>query len=265
MHQNAIQRFDLSDRVAWVVGGAGLLGSAVCHALAEHGAHVVVSDLRLPKAQELVDAIRAKGLSAEAGEVDATSEVSIVAAADAVVKRHGRIDCAVNMTWYYKNVPMTEMSAAEWEACMKVTLTGAFVVGREAFKHMSARGKGSIVQFSSMYGVVAPDPRIYPPHLNPNPIHYGAAKAGVLSMVRYQAVMGGPKGVRVNGIVPGSFPLPDSQQKDDAFMAGLSSKAPMGRVGQAPEIAGAVVFLCSDASSFVTGTQIVIDGGWTAW
>jgi len=169
------------------------------------------------------------------------------------------------MCFRYTKTPWEQMTTAEWEYGMRVSLTGAFLIGREAARVMQPAGRGSIVHFSSMYGVVAPDPRIYPPPMVPNPIDYGVAKAGVLQLVRYQAVMLAPHGVRVNAIVPGPFPYPWSQQKDDDFMTRLKAKVPMGRFGDAEEIAGAVVFLCSDAASYVTGTHIVIDGGWTAW
>jgi len=265
VHENALQRFDLSGRVAWVVGGAGLLGTAVCHALAEHGAHVVVSDIREPEAAKLAEAIRGKGLSAEALVVDASSEESIVAGAKTVVEKHGRMDCVVNMTFFYTRTPMDQMTTVEWEKGMRVSLTGAFLVSREAIKHMSPRNTGSIVHFSSMYGLVAPDPRMYPEPLPPNPIDYGVAKAGVLQMTRYHGVMLARQGVRVNAIVPGPFPYPEGQQDDTEFMARLRGRCPTGRFGQPSEITGAVVFLCSDAASYVTGTQIVIDGGWTAW
>ena len=126
-------------------------------------------------------------------------------------------------------------------------------------------GHGSIVHFSSMYGVVSPDPRMYPATQAVNPIDYGVAKAGILQLVRYQAVQLAPTGVRVNAIVPGPFPIPSTQGQDSEFMQRLRAKVPMGRVGNPKEIVGAVVFLVSDAASYVTGTQIVVDGGWTAW
>jgi len=265
LHQRAIDRFNLQDRVIWVVGGAGLLGSAVCRALAEHGAHVVVGDLRTDDAAKLAEAIYADGLAASPQTIDAADEQSIIRCCQQVVDEHGKIDACVNMTFRYTKTPWIEMTTAEWEHGMRVSLTGAFLVGREAAKAMLPHGKGSIVHFSSMYGVVSPDPAMYPPHVTPNPIDYGVAKAGVLQMVRYHAVAMAKQGVRVNAIVPGPFPYPWSQQKDDEFMNRLAGKVPMGRVGNADEIAGAVVYLCSDASSFVTGTQITIDGGWTAW
>ena len=265
MHPRAIQRFDLSGRVVWVPGGAGLLGSEVCRALAEHGATVVVSDVRADDAARLVAQIRAEDLSAEAIPVDLAEESSITSCCAGILQRHGRLDGCVNMTFRYTKTPWEQMTTSEGEHGLRVSLTGAFLLSRECGKVMRAAGRGSIVHFSSMYGVVSPDPRMYPPGVVPNPIDYGVAKAGVLQMVRYQAVALAPGGVRVNAIVPGPFPYPWSQQKDDEFMTRLKAKVPMGRFGDAREIAGAVVFLCSDAASYVTGTQIVIDGGWTAW
>lgn len=266
MNAGAAARFDLSGRVAWVVGGAGLLGSAVCHALAEHGARVVVSDLKADRAQALADEIRQRGLLADALPLDVGDEVAVRAAADEILARHGRLDSTVVMVWAYTRSTLDTITAAEWESGMRVTLTGAFLVGRESARCIAQAGNGgSIVQFSSMYGMVSPDPRMYPAPMNPNPVDYGVAKAGVLQLTRYHAVMLARQGIRVNAVVPGPFPYPTTQQDDGEFMRRLVDKSPMGRVGRPEEIAGAIVFLCSDASTYVTGTQIVVDGGWTAW
>jgi NAD(P)-dependent dehydrogenase (short-subunit alcohol dehydrogenase family) len=116
-----------------------------------------------------------------------------------------------------------------------------------------------------MYGLVSPDPRIYEGKFPVNPVDYGAAKAGVLQMVRYQAVMWGPRGVRVNAVVPGPFPNPAGMGAQSWFIERLGQRVPLGRVGRAEEIVGAVVFLASDSASYVTGTTVVVDGGWTAW
>lgn len=260
-----LSRFDLSGRVAWVAGGAGLLGTAVCRALAEHGAHVVIADVRQDRADGCAAAVRQEGLSAEGVALDVADEQGVIRCAESILSRHGRLDVLVNMAFYYTKTPMSRMTAAEWEAGMRVSLTGAFVIAREAGRVMAERGGGSIVQFSSMYGLVSPDPRMYPPPHEVNPVDYGVAKAGVLQLVRYQAVQLAPRGVRVNAIVPGPFPAPQGQGADATFMRRLADKVPLGRVGRPEEIAGAVVFLASDAASYVTGTRIVVDGGWTAW
>jgi len=148
---------------------------------------------------------------------------------------------------------------------LPISLTGAFVASREVGKVMSRQGSGSIIQFSSMYGKVSPDPNMYPENQPINPLAYGVAKAGILQMVRYQAVQLAERGVRVNAIVPGPFPIPDKHGVNPVFMARLTAKVPMKRVGAPHEIVGPVVFLASDAASYITGAEIVVDGGWTAW
>lgn len=257
--------FDLDGRVALVAGGGGYLGGPVCEALARHGARVVVADRRQDAADAACGRLAGAGLSAEAIMLEVTDEAAVAAALDQVLSAHGRLDIAVNATAWSSGKPMDEMALDDWEAGVRVTLGGAFVLSREAGRRMAARGAGSIIQFSSMYGLVSPDPRIYGPRWNVNPPDYEAAKAGILQLVRYQAVMWAPRGVRVNAVVPGPFPNPAGQGADAEFVQRLSSRVPLGRVGRAEEIAGAVVFLASDASSFVTGASIVVDGGWTAW
>jgi NAD(P)-dependent dehydrogenase (short-subunit alcohol dehydrogenase family) len=197
--------------------------------------------------------------------VDVGTEAEIISATSNLFAKHGRLDVMVNMTYYYTKKPWEELSAADFNAGMRVSLTGAFLATREAGKLMRTQGHGSIIHFSSMYGVVSPDPRMYPATQAVNPIDYGVAKAGILQMVRYQAVQLASSGVRVNAVVPGPFPIPSTQGQDVEFMKRLQAKVPMGRVGNPKEISGAVVFLASDAASYVTGTQITVDGGWTAW
>ncbi len=142
--------------------------------------------------------------------LDIGDEEAVCAATDRIVDDLAHLDIAVNATFYSTGKAMESMSMAEWEKGLRVTLSGAFVFSREVGRVMVSQGSGSIIQFASMYGKVSPDPRIYAPDLSVNPIDYGAAKAGVLQMVRYQAVMLGPKVVRVNAIVPGPFPSHDA-------------------------------------------------------
>ena len=264
-NQDALRRFDLSGKVAWIVGGAGLLGTEVCQALGEHGAHVICSDRRQEQAIDLVNAMCNRDLLAEALPLDIGDERQVIDATAKIGAKFGRIDVMVNMTYFYTKKAWDELTAAEFDSGLRVTLTGAFVATREVGKLMRAQGHGSIIHFSSMYGVVSPDPRMYPATQAINPIDYGVAKAGILQLVRYQAVQLASAGVRVNAIVPGPFPIPSTQGQDSEFMQRLKAKVPMRRVGNPKEIAGAVVFLASDAASYVTGTQIVVDGGWTAW
>ena len=138
-------------------------------------------------------------------------------------------------------------------------------MSREVGTAMENVGGGSIVLFSSMYGYVSPDPRIYEEPMNVNPIEYGVGKAGIVQMTRYMAVHWAKKNVRCNCISPGPFPSSDVQQTNPLFIERLAHKVPMGRVGSQHEVAGAVNFFLSDASSFITGQNLFIDGGWTSW
>ena len=257
--------FDLSGKVACVVGGGGYLGGPICEGLARHGAHVVVADARPEAAQQGAARLQALGLPAEALALDVTDESAVAAAVDKIAADHGHLDVLVNASTWSTGKALDQMRLADWEAGLRVSLSGAFVVSREAGRVMVRQGRGSIIQFGSMYGLVSPDPRVYEGRLPVNPIDYGTAKAGILQMVRYQAVMWGPRGVRVNAVVPGPFPNPAGMGTNEWFVERLSQRVPMGRVGRAEEIVGAVVFLASDAASYVTGTKIVVDGGWTAW
>lgn len=257
--------FDLSGKVACVAGGGGYLGGPISEGLAVHGARVIVADARAEAAGQTAERLAALGLAAEPLALDATDEAAVAAAVDGIVERHERLDVMVNATTWSTGKALEQMTLADWEAGTRVSLGGAFVLSREAGRVMTAQGGGSIVQFGSMYGVVSPDPRIYEGKFPVNPVDYGAAKAAILQMVRYQAVMWGPKRVRVNAVIPGPFPNPAGMGGAEWFIARLADRVPLGRVGRAAEIVGAVVFLASDAASYVTGTSVTVDGGWTAW
>jgi len=257
--------FDLTGKTALVIGGGGYLAGPISREFAAHGANVIVAEINNERAAHILQEIRDDGNTAHACELDVTDPVAVGAVMDEVCRQHGGLQVVVNATFAYENVPVEEMTLEQWHDGLKVDLDGAFLVSREAGRVMKAGGGGSIIQFSSMYGVVSPHPPIYPPTQLEIPMHYGVAKAGVLQMVRYTAVRWAPDGIRVNAIVPGPFPFPSLEQEDPGFIERLTEQSPMGRIGRRTEIAGAAVYLASDASSYTTGTQIVVDGGWTAW
>jgi NAD(P)-dependent dehydrogenase (short-subunit alcohol dehydrogenase family) len=265
VHPAAAARFDLTGQVAWTVGGAGLLGSRVSRALAEHGATVVVADAMPERAEEVAAAQRGDGLPVSGRRLDIGDAESVERQADAIVAEHGRLDICVNLAAMHTGLGYDDLTADALHRGLSVNLVGAFLLGRAAGRAMSDGGGGRIIHFGSMYGSVSPDPGAYPEGVPVNPPDYGFAKAGILQLVRYQAVRLAPHGVLVNAVAPGPFPNPAGQGGHPEFVRRLAARVPLGRVGLAEEIVGSVIYLASPASSFVTGTCLAVDGGWTAW
>ncbi len=256
--------FHLGGKVALVAGGAGLLGSHVCRGLASQGADVVVVDIALQRAESVAEELRCLGVRAHATDESLTRQDSIDAVVARTVQDFGRLDILVDLTVSSTTgVAWDQLSPEEFDRTNRGNLTETFLLARAASKAMD-RG-GSIVLFASMYGLIAPDARSYHPPMMPNPIEYGIGKAGIVQMAKYLATVLGPEGIRVNTIAPGPFPNPTVQAEHPDFVARLSERVPLGRVGQPAEIVGPVVMLASDESSFMTGQTISVDGGWTLW
>lgn len=255
--------FDLGGRSIWVVGGAGYLGQAVTRLLLRQGARVLCADLG-EKAGDFVNSD-----SGLARVTPATCDIHETADTAAWVERacesHGVPRGVAILTYASTGKRPEDLTAEEFDRANHGNLTATFVFARVVAARMAAAGGGSIVLFSSMYGSVSPDPGMYEPPMSTNPVEYGVGKAGLQQMARYLAVHYGPQAVRVNSISPGPFPNPGIQRENPAFIERLSKRVPLGRVGQADEIAGSAVFLLSDAASFVTGINLPVDGGWTAW
>ena len=254
---------DLTGKVCIVTGGVGYLGSENVKALQDFGATVIAADIR-----DNEDRWQA----ADQGKrdfvyCDISSTESIAQCFKTVYEKYGRIDVLINCGTYGKGhgkeSQIEFMPDDVWQSTIDGCLGSTFRATREVIPYMKKTG-GSIINYCSMYGVVSPDLRIYGDNPQKQPPNYGAAKGGVLQLTRYCAAALAEYNIRVNCVTPGPFPNP-ANQSDVEFNAKLAGKTMLGRFGQSYEMAGAIVLLASDASTFMTGSNITVDGGWTAW
>lgn len=256
--------FNFEKRRIWVFGGAGYLGSPITSALDQCGANVICLD-RPSLAARLVEEQHLDHTVAE--DCDLLDVNAIPQLVADLCANHGVPHGVVNLvTDSSRGKSFEEITAADFRSASEGVLTSGFMLTRAVASAMKAQKvPGSFVHFSSMYGVVSPDPSAYePPHV-PNPVDYGAVKAGLLQMSRYFAVYFAKDGIRSNCITPGPFPQPTYQSSSTSTSEALRNKVPMKRFGEAHEIVGPVLFLLSDAASYVTGQSLGVDGGWTAW
>ncbi|MFM8322670.1 MAG: SDR family oxidoreductase [Chloroflexota bacterium] len=274
-----LDQFNLTGRTAIVTGGSGLLGAQFCRTLAEAGAAVVVADMNLPAAEAAAGAIRLAGGAALAVQVDVSSPDSTQAMVAAALERFGRLDILVNSAALDpKFDPLNSASALSrptsgafesfplpaWEQALSVNLTGAFLCCQAAVQPMLAAGRGVMINLCSIYGLVGPDQRLYQRPGQPaqfKPVYYSVTKAGIIGLTQYLATYYAGQNIRVNALTPGGV----FNGHDPAFAQAYAARAVLGRMAEKDEMNGALLFLASDASAYMTGANLVVDGGWTAW
>ena len=257
--------FDLTDKIAVVTGGAGHIGYAISECLAEAGTTVFIVSRNVEKCLEVSQKISELTNSAvHAMKMDIQSTDSINNCFNQIVKNYGRIDILVNNACFSAGKQLSNMSEDDWKTGIEGTINSVFRCTKCAIPFMEKNKSGSIINISSMYGVVSPDPSIYGDSGFDNPPNYGAGKAAIIQFTRYAACHLATKGIRVNAVSPGPFPNP-KVQKNQLFISKLVKKVPLGRIGHPNEIKGVILLLASDASSYITGANIPVDGGWTAW
>jgi gluconate 5-dehydrogenase len=257
------QLFDLTGKTALISGASGYLGTAMSTGLAEAGARVICSSRDLAKAQAAAAALPSPGgaqhLAVALDNLDAASLERGFAEA---VRLAGTIEVLVNNGHDPLGADLTTVTAEQFNRQL-ANATGYFILARLFRDHVVARqGTGSVILLGSMYGVVGSYPDAYEGICAASPVAYHCLKGGIVHMTRHLAVYWAKDGVRVNCLSPGPFP---PERVTRALVERLEKKSPMGRMGRADEVKGPCVFLASDASSYMTGQNLLIDGGWTAW
>lgn len=268
---NEMQLFDLNGRVVLLTGAAGYLGHAMSRAILQAGADLVITGRRESALVALKD-----GLSRElrdhchvvAGDVTHPDTPEQIRAY--VMEHFGMLHGIVNNAYSGRSGDMNSIGADDFLLACSYNLVAPFTLVKTLVPLMERSAKSrlmtsAIVNVASMYGSVSPDPSVYGDSGENNPIHYGAAKGGMIQMTRYLACHLAPRSIRVNSIAPGPFPNSESESIIPGFHEKLAIKVPMGRIGKPEEVAGPIVFLLSDAAAYVNGVNLPVDGGWTAW
>ena len=256
-----LDSFSLKGRTAVVTGGAGpQFGSSISEALAEAGATVVVASRDLENNRRFVAGLNDRGFDTHPEELDITNSESVDILKQRVMDRFGRVDILVNSAVVGRGGGFDEQTPDYWAASAQGNMVGLFALCKAFVPGMADQGSGSIINISSIYGVVANDPGLYEETGMKQPPDYTFVKGGMINFTRYLATYFGKQGVRANCICPGGY----FNEQASPFLRRYAHRVPLGRMLDNEDLKGAVVFLASDASRYVTGATLMVDGGWTA-
>ncbi len=258
----------LSGRTALITGGAGHIGSAIAEALAEAGATIALADRTLPELERSAAQLRRSASATVATfDVELADEASVRALPGRVAGQYGGLDVLVNCAAFVGTtqlegwaVPFEQQLSAAWRAAFEVNVTAAFELVQQALPWLRRSGKGAVINVSSLYGVVGPDWRLYEGTTMGNPAAYGASKGALTQLTNWLATTLAPD-VRVNAMSPGGV----WRDQPAAFVERYTQRTPLRRMATEEDFKGVALFLASDLSSYVTGQNIVVDGGWCAW
>ena len=274
MNEDYKKIFDLNGKVAIVTGGAGVLGKSFCKGLAQHGANIAIVDLLQKQTQDLAMELEVLyGIKARAYAFDVANEHSVRKMVEVVVSDFGEINVLLNNVAAKSKdlnaffAPFEEYKLDQWREIMSVNLDAMFLVAQSVGRQMLAQKKGgSIIQVASIYGFMSPDHRIYEGskylgmQIN-TPAVYMASKSAIIGLTKYLSTYWANKNIRVNTLSPGGV----ESGQNEIFKNQYSARVPLNRMAQPSEMVGALVFLASDASSYLTGQNIIVDGGLSAW
>jgi NAD(P)-dependent dehydrogenase (short-subunit alcohol dehydrogenase family) len=257
-NMKVLDMLSLKGKVAVVTGGSSGLGVTFAQALAEVGANIVLAARRIDKMNEVGDDLTRLGVKVRSVKCDVSDPEQVQSLVDETLKTFGRLDIIVNNAGVASMSPATEIAIEEWNRVVSVNLTGTFLCARTAAKQMMKRGGGKIVNIASIYGAVGD---VFP--ASP----YYATKGAVINLTRDLAVEWAPFKINVNAIAPGFFPseMTGGIFQDPHYLEYINKQTPLGRTGNPDDLKGAIVFLASQASDYVTGQTLFVDGGWTSW
>ncbi|MDZ4824547.1 MAG: SDR family oxidoreductase [Flavobacteriales bacterium] len=259
------KKFDLTGKVIVISGACGLIGKAFCEAVAQFGAQVVCADIAIAKPSEFAAQLEQRHERKMLGiAVNVAIKDEVIKLRDAVLKEFGKVDglvCAHQNKSHLKFEPFEEVSEENWDTVVEINLKGTFLLCQVIGSHMAAAGKGSIVNIPSTYSVVAPNQNLYKGTTLGCPAAYSASKGAIDALSRYLASNWAAKNVRVNMITPHGV----WNNHEEQFEKNFASFSPMQRLSYNHEVASALVYLLSDASSYVTGDNMLVEGGWTVW
>lgn len=259
--------FGLSGKVVMLTGAAGFLGTEFADVLSEAGANMILADVREKECDDLAENLSERyGTDSIGVHADITNQTSVEEMVSKAVSKYSRIDALINNAVYEPrtkemHAPFEEFSLENWNKVLAVNLTGVFLCAQAVGRQMMRQGYGTITNISSIYGIVGADQRIYGiSGLNSSPA-YAASKGGVINLTRFLAAYWEGKNIRVNSLTLGGI----LNNQDKEFVKNYSYRTVLGRMANKCDYRGAILFLVSDASAYMTGANLIVDGGWTAW
>lgn len=265
--KNIHELFDLTGKTVIVTGGTGLFGVPISRALAAAGAEVIIASRDGSKCREFAGELVQEGFSASGWSLDLSDESSIQQFVANIIRHSGKIDILINNAVSregFRN--LEDMEAADWEASQKINSTGLMLITKAAVTHMRERGSGNIINISSIQGAVGPNFPVYGETGMTSPVNYSYDKWGMVGFTKWLANFYGKYNIRANCISPGGYgPGVDQMTGKEEFVANYKRLTPLGRFAVDKDIQGPIVFLASEASSYITGHNLLVDGGWTSW
>jgi NAD(P)-dependent dehydrogenase (short-subunit alcohol dehydrogenase family) len=258
--------FSFRNKSSLIIGGAGYLGKAMSSTLLELGASVIIASRNKVAGEKVVREFKKKGFKKVIFQVvDITNKQSIFELKKFVDRKFNKkLNVLINCGWSGKKNTFESINSEDWQYDIDTCLTGVFDCIK-AFLPNLKKGRGNILNIGSAYSHVAPDYRMYNSPKYANPPSYGSAKAGVVQLTKYCASFFSKYKIRANCLSPGAYPFPKTAKENPKFIKRLAEKCPANRIGYPDDLKGAVALLCSDAGSFITGQNILVDGGWSVW